>query len=206
MPYLYCERVGPGLWGEPVNLVTNAAYLAAAWALYRHSPVPSAITRLLAALIAAVGFGSSAFHALTTASARRLDEAPILVFQIVVLWLYGRQVLRLSRSFTVAVAVGFVAAVGALRAMPPILNGSLPYVPAMFAVAAIAAHDYREGRADRLWPVAAAIVFPVAVWLRTIDQAVCPTIPIGTHGGWHVLTAFVMYGLARGVSVDALKT
>ena len=27
---IYCERVGPGLWAEPVNALTNLSFLAAA--------------------------------------------------------------------------------------------------------------------------------------------------------------------------------
>ena len=30
---LYCERLGPGLLAEPLNAVTNGAFLVAAWRL-----------------------------------------------------------------------------------------------------------------------------------------------------------------------------
>jgi hypothetical protein len=35
----YCERVAPGLWGEPLNAVSNIAFLVAAvavWLAARH--------------------------------------------------------------------------------------------------------------------------------------------------------------------------
>ena len=35
MPFTYCERTGPGLCDEPLNAVTNAAFLVAAWAVWR---------------------------------------------------------------------------------------------------------------------------------------------------------------------------
>jgi hypothetical protein len=28
---IYCERLGPGLWAEPLNAVTNVAFFVAAW-------------------------------------------------------------------------------------------------------------------------------------------------------------------------------
>ena len=34
---VYCERVGPGLWAEPVNALTNAAFFLAGWLLWRNA-------------------------------------------------------------------------------------------------------------------------------------------------------------------------
>jgi len=37
---LYCERLGPGLWAEPLNALTNLAFLLtalASWQLARRS-------------------------------------------------------------------------------------------------------------------------------------------------------------------------
>ena len=31
----YCERTGPGYWSEPLNALSNAAFLVAAWASWR---------------------------------------------------------------------------------------------------------------------------------------------------------------------------
>jgi len=32
---LYCERLGPGIWAEPINALTNLAFLVAAFAAWR---------------------------------------------------------------------------------------------------------------------------------------------------------------------------
>ena len=95
---LYCERMGPGLLAEPFNLVSNVAYLAAAWAVWRMAPrVDGGLPiPLLVMLTAAVGFGSSAFHAFATPAARVLDEIPIVCFESAFIWLYGRRVLGWS--------------------------------------------------------------------------------------------------------------
>ena len=34
---LYCERLGPGLWAEPLNAVSNLAFFGFAWKLWREN-------------------------------------------------------------------------------------------------------------------------------------------------------------------------
>ena len=66
---LYCERQGPALWAEPVNALTNFAFLAAGWAtwrLMRRRAVRLASVGILPALMLAVAVGSGLFHTLAT--------------------------------------------------------------------------------------------------------------------------------------------
>ena len=61
----YCERTGPGLLAEPLNAVTNASYLIAAWAawyLARRSGRLSAGVQVLLWLSVAIGVGSGLWH------------------------------------------------------------------------------------------------------------------------------------------------
>ena len=59
----YCERLGPGFWAEPVNALTNLAFIVAAiWAWRRgEGELP---VRVLAAILFAIGVGSGLFHTL----------------------------------------------------------------------------------------------------------------------------------------------
>src|SRR3546814_4103286 len=80
---LYCERVGPGLWAEPLNLVTNLAFILAGVllvvALRRAEPAvrrdPAIIG--LAVLVLVVGIGSGLFHSFATRWAALADVIPI---------------------------------------------------------------------------------------------------------------------------------
>ena len=40
-------------------------------------------------------------------------------------------------------------------------------------------------------------MFVVSLAFRTMDQAVCPAFPLGTHFIWHLLNAGVLYILLR---------
>ena len=82
---LYCERTGPELWSEPLNALSNLAFIGVAALLWRraggrHS---SGDIRLLLALIAAVGIGSLVFHTLATRWAALLDIVFIALFVLV---------------------------------------------------------------------------------------------------------------------------
>ncbi len=58
---IYCERTSPGLLAEPLNALTNASFLIAAWGarrLARRAGRLSAGLWVLLALSASVGIGS----------------------------------------------------------------------------------------------------------------------------------------------------
>jgi len=36
---LYCERLGPGLWAEPINASSNLTFFIAVWAIWHLAQV-----------------------------------------------------------------------------------------------------------------------------------------------------------------------
>jgi len=198
---LYCERVGPGLWAEPVNASTNVAFFLAAWAVWRlarRSRVPSGGVLVLTVLIVTIGIGSGLFHTFATPWARVLDVVPILLFQLCYLWLYSRDIMRLRSGLAGGLLALFFVAAYVGRQFPHILNGSLIYAPAFVFVWALGVYHHRTQRHERFDLLTAAGVFLLAVFFRTIDNAICPTLPLGTHFLWHLLLPVVVYLIARG--------
>lgn len=199
---LYCERIAPGWWGEPFNVVSSAAYLVAGLALLRlvsglHRPTRT--TRVLAWLPVAMAAGSVLFHVAATPWARRCDEIPILLFEVLVLAVYGRRAMRLSRPIVTAVVILFLAVVGACRYGADGLNGSLPYLPALAVAAAIACWHVRRFVVERFRPVWGALALGAGLVWRTMDLAACDRVPIGTHFLWHLFTAAAVYAFGRTV-------
>jgi hypothetical protein len=193
---LYCERVGPGLAAEPLNAVTNAAFLVVAWSLWRlvrRRGEPAADTRALLVLIVAIGIGSTAFHTFATPWARALDEIPILLFQLLFLWCYARSVIGTGRWTAGGCVVTLLAAALVARQFPHLLNGSLVYLPALLLVMALGIYHWRRQAAGRSYLSAAAVVLALAVVFRTLDAEVCERFPLGTHFLWHLLVAAVIY-------------
>ncbi len=57
----YCERLGPGFWAEPVNALTNAAFVLAAILMWRRWP-EEPLCRALSLVLGVIGVGSFLFH------------------------------------------------------------------------------------------------------------------------------------------------
>jgi hypothetical protein len=61
---IYCERLDPSFWAEPINALTNLAFIAVGFGVLRGSSQSGKTLGLLPLLI---GFGSPAFHTFATA-------------------------------------------------------------------------------------------------------------------------------------------
>jgi hypothetical protein len=199
---VYCERVGPGLLAEPVNALTNAAFFVAAWLLWREGRRANLLTAPIVALLALVvtiGIGSSLFHTFAATWARVLDELPILLFQLLFVWLYARRIIGLQPSVAGSILIVFLAAALYARQFPHLLNGSLVYAPAVALVCALGAYHYATRKPARAALIAAAAVLAAAVGLRTLDAAICERFALGTHFLWHLLVACVIYQCAAAL-------
>jgi hypothetical protein len=204
---LYCERTGSSFWAEPVNALTNIAFLiaaAAAFVLWRRSGGRDPLTAGLIAVTALIGVGSFAFHTLATRGAVLLDVIPIALFVYLYLYLALRRFLNVRLGVAISILATFVIASRALSwAVPPnFLNGSHEYLAplaALIIVGLLVKTDH-----IRRSILLAAAVFLISLALRTIDKTVCSSIPIGTHFIWHVLNAVVLYILLR-TAVPAAK-
>lgn len=194
----YCERLGPGLWAEPLNTTTNLGFVLAAWAVWhlaRHRRRDDGL--LLAALLVVVGAGSTLYHTFATPLTRALDLIPILIFQLVFLGLYARRLIGAGRGVTAAGLVVFLAVALSGHAAPDVLNGSLIYAPALIVLAALGIYHLTHARREPALMLAAAGVFAISVTARTLDNALCGAWPYGTHFLWHLLNGVLLYLVAR---------
>ncbi|MBI3145144.1 MAG: ceramidase domain-containing protein [Pseudogulbenkiania sp.] len=206
---LYCERIAPGLFGEPLNTLSNLAFFVAAWWTWRRAGIAgrhAGKARMLAGLIALIGAGSFTFHAFATGWAEWLDVLPILLFQLVFLWRYFGDVAGWPKGATGLFLAGFIAAGVEAGNHPQLANGSLSYLPALLVLLGIAVWHRRAGLAGGGYLVAAAGTFFVSLLFRSIDNAVCPGFAIGTHFLWHVLNAVVLALSVQGLVHGARGT
>ncbi|MEJ2852997.1 MULTISPECIES: hypothetical protein [unclassified Saccharothrix] len=197
---VYCERLSDGFWAEPLNAVSNVAFLVAALLLWvRHRPRPRSL-RALPVLLALVGLGSLTFHTFATPATSTLDVGFIAVYVLWYLVCFAHWFLGVRwRWAWVAVPAFVVLAVvtGPVAGLLP--RGSGAYVAPWLAlviltvVAAVRGQRWRE----LAW---AAGVFVVSLTLRTLDEPLCGVWPSGTHYFWHLLNAVVLYLVAVGIT------
>jgi len=203
---LYCERFIAGV--EPLNTLSNLGFFIAAfltWRLVCGAKGDRLAGILLASLIAGIGAGSTAFHLIGTPLARYLDVVPIVLFQLVFVWLYATKVLHAGRASVAASLCAFVVAswLGDNSAAVP--SGSLSYAPALGL--GLGFGWYRRGLepAGAMDLRVAAAVFLLALIFRSLDTIVCPAFPHGTHFVWHLVVPCAVYLGVRGLFRDALE-
>ena len=93
----YCERVDSAFWSEPINAVTNAAFLIAALWAWRRPDLP-VMGRVLTVILALIGFGSFLFHTFAQTWAGLADVLPILMFILVYIYVATRDYFGASRG------------------------------------------------------------------------------------------------------------
>ncbi len=206
----YCERTSSAFDAEPLNALTNMAFLLSAWVawrLYSKSPAIKAswLIRALIATMVIVGLGSFLFHTVATRWAEWGDVLPIMLFMLLYLWL----VLTVFFGWLlwpklVGLAV-YLAATFYLEAAVPgtVLWGGALYLPTLLLMIAIVAVLYWRQSPTGGAMLVATVVFLFSFTARTLDTAVCPVLPIGTHFLWHLLNATLLYILMRAAIMHA---
>jgi hypothetical protein len=223
--FIYCERgQDPSFWAEPLNALTNGAFIFAAIAATRDYYIvpperrrPSMI--VLIAITYVIAVGSFLFHTYATRWAQLADMIPIATFVLVY---FGVLLRRFIRMHWWSIGLGLLAFFvvyryaqtmqceqGALlpitaRAGARCLNGTIGYIPAFLALVgstitlAIFKHPAWKTLAT------AAVVFGFSMTARTLDLELCEFTTIGghlrgTHFLWHTLNALTIYLLLRAM-------
>lgn len=199
---VYCERAGEaGFWAEPVNAITNLAFIIAALlvarVLWQRKISPAFDLWALAIILFGIGVGSGLWHIYATHPTLLADVIPIALFLHLFLISTLRRLFHYSWVKTLAGWAGFVlATIAAELYLPPdMLNGSVMYLPAFVVLLLLTLGlTRRRHPAARDFAVAAG-VFLVSVTLRTVDMAICDHFALGTHFLWHLLNAYLLWRL-----------
>ncbi|MCC5986032.1 MAG: ceramidase domain-containing protein [Pararhodobacter sp.] len=192
----YCERTGPEYWAEPVNALSNAAFLIAAavmaWRL-RGQALPLAWA--MVAVLAAIGVGSFLFHTHANRLTGLMDVLPILAFILLYIFAATRDYLG-ARPWLALLAVAglfpFAAALVPVFAMVPGLGSSAGYAPVPLLILLYAALLWRRAPATSRGMAVGAGLLLVSLFFRSIDQAICDAFALGTHFMWHILNAVML--------------
>ncbi|WP_170331758.1 ceramidase domain-containing protein [Ruegeria arenilitoris] len=192
----YCERLSPAYWAEPINAVTNAAFLVAAfimWRRVRGQRMPLAM--VLVIILAGIGLGSYLFHTHAQVWAAMADVAPILLYILVYIFAINRDVWLMRPTYALIVAALFVpyaVATIPLFQFIPGLGGSSAYAPVPLLIL-IYAFLLRKRVPDTARGLAiGAGILIASITFRALDEPLCALLPLGTHFMWHILNATML--------------
>lgn len=190
----YCERLDLSYWAEPINAITNAAFIIAALIMATrtrgHTP-----SQILCLILFAIGTGSYLLHTHATVWAMLADVAPIGIFILTYLFLVNRDIAGWPLW---AAILGTLAYIPYAAALLPVLNLH-PFlaisnfywtVPLLLLVyAAALRHRYRQ--TAKGFAIGAAILI-TSITLRSLDMPLCEALPLGTHFLWHILNGVML--------------
>ncbi|MEM6276664.1 MAG: ceramidase domain-containing protein [Pseudomonadota bacterium] len=192
----YCERVDFTYWSEPVNAVTNAAFLLAAfimWRRVRGAGLP--IAELLVLVLAAIGVGSYLFHTHATIWAVTADVVPIGLFILIYLFAVGLNFLYLpwwGAALLTAAFVPFAIIVVPLIDQLPFFAISNFYWTVPILLFLFAPLVARENFETARGMIVGALILIVSITFRSIDEGICDDFPLGSHFLWHILNGVML--------------
>jgi len=202
---LYCERTGPEYWSEPINALSNLAFVAAGlWFLLKfRREGRDGWTEALAWMVIAVGVGSWLFHTHANGLTIWGDIIPIAFFTLNYILYAIRRYLRLAWPAAIAVFVGYLVVIGAITASIPdslreASNGSTGYLPAWAALVVFGAAAAMKGNRAGWYVLAAAALMALSLFFRAVDPVVCDAFPLGTHFLWHIFNGVMLAVLLAG--------
>jgi hypothetical protein len=194
----YCERTDFAYWSEPVNAVTNAAFVIAAALVWRQT-AGLLLARAMAGVLAVIGLGSFLWHTHATQWAGLADVLPILGFILLYLFAATRDYFRVSGLVALgATLLFFPYAAGFGWAVSLVLPGM--GANALYLSVAVLIAGYGLWLNDRdtgKGLLIGAGLLVVSLGFRMADDAVCAIFPIGTHFMWHLMNAVMLGWMIR---------
>lgn len=196
---IYCERTDPSLLAEPLNAVTNLAFLLAAWLCWRnYAHTTGSLDKsgtFLMVLVGFIGIGSGLLHTFATNWALLADVIPIAIFVNAFLFFAMGRFFGWNKVQSAMAVVAFFGLAAYVKNTIPneVLNGSAGYLPPFAALTAMGIAMVRQGHPHADYLLYACAVFFISLSMRTLDQAVCSTVPFGTHFLWHTFNGVSLY-------------
>lgn len=195
----YCERIDASFWSEPLNAVSNAAFLIGAlvaWMIAKRSDRLDPGVWILIANLAIIGVGSFLFHTFATKWAEMADVFPILAFILIYLHFATVRLLRLPVWAGLLCAAAYTPLSGALASgiagVVGTVNGSVYYMPVVVAILGYAAVIDARGLPGARGMAIGAALLVVSLTFRSLDQTVCEAFPSGVHFVWHTINGIML--------------
>ena len=205
--YGVCERNAMGIIGEPLNAISNLAFIYVAVAIFRYFRKHEDLEhrriwdiKLMTGLIFVIGVNSIIFHTFPNPTTEMMDTIPIVLF---ILIYFCSILFRIGKCSKFQAVVGFTAFVGfshiLVHQFPRALNDSIGYLSSMMALIAVAVWLHLRARPSSSHFMLAALIGVVSLFCRVIDRELCDIWPYGTHFLWHGLNATLLYILMKQI-------
>ena len=191
---IYCERLDIGIWAEPINAVTNVAFILAS--IFMWLRCKNLVEgRILSFLLFSIGCGSFLFHTFAQTWAAILDVAAILIFILTYIFVANRRFLALSKMVSVIGVILFFPyqlLLVSILSNIQFFGSSVQYIPVAILIFIYSGLLRKsEPNLSRGLFIGAAILC-LSIISRTVDEPLCSILSVGTHFVWHILNAIML--------------
>ena len=198
---IYCERVSSDLFAEPINFLSNIAFIIAFYILIRRLKDASFgdkalknCSTILTYIILFIGLGSFLFHAFGNLWSAFADTFPIMIFILFYLYIAVRFYLK-QNDFVAATALIIFLSLNVFLGYAGIEEIS-SYLTALFAMLLISVISLMRDEIEISRGLfTTSIIFMISLTFRQLDNFACSYMSLGTHWIWHILNAILLYSL-----------
>lgn len=194
---LYCERSGHELFAEPLNAISNIAFILAGFGIYKllqKNKIYQAEYKGVILLIFLVGLGSFLWHTTRNQYTLFLDAIPAalsvaLITYLLLSKLIGNKLFALLAVALLLPSRFLISSFAPTDFISSLIRNGIN--AAVFLVIIVCAFKKYGNIAFEGLIVLA--IYLLAITMRTIDLEVCSTISVGTHFLWHIFNALAVY-------------
>ena len=191
---IYCERLDIGIWAEPINAVTNIAFILAAIIMWLRCK-NLVEGKILSFLLFSIGCGSFLFHTYAQAWAALLDVTAILIFILTYIFVANRRFLVWSKMVSLIGVILFFPyqlLLVSILSNIQFFGSSVQYIPVAILIFIYSGLLRKsEPNLSRGLFIGAAILC-LSIISRTVDEPLCSILSVGTHFVWHILNAIML--------------
>ena len=191
---IYCERLDIGIWAEPINAVTNIAFILAAIIMWLRCK-NLVEGKILSFLLFSIGCGSFLFHTYAQTWAALLDVSAILIFILTYIFVENRRFLVWSKMVSLIGVILFFPyqlLLVSILSNIQFFGSSVQYIPVAILIFIYSGLLRKsEPNLSRGLFIGAAILC-LSIISRTVDEPLCSILSVGTHFVWHILNAIML--------------
>ncbi len=203
---IYCEQAAFSDVFEPLNGITNFAFIIAGIVLFfrfKKQAISSLPAKILAALLIAVGIGSLAWHTYRNDFTFWIDTIPIYLFVVYYLWVYVSHSVH-KLPLRILFFLGFfiytpvlIYLFQDLQSTKVFGNGSLEYIVALSYFVVLQMYNKAHKKELVKPSLVVVFLFMVSLVFRQLDLVSCDLVGFGTHFMWHIFNAIVLYSFVH---------
>ncbi len=194
-------------WGEPLNSVSNIAFIIASILVYvKYKNIRDIM--FFSILIFLIGLSSFLFHTLPNTYTRILDIFSIISYLIFYLYYLNSKILKIHffKTFLIIFTCISFSILSSIYLKFYYIGDSSFYLPIILLLMGYYfIFKIKKIKSAKLYLIG-TIVFIFSLTFRVLDNKYCPLTYIGTHSLWHVLNSVVIVLTLKALNLKSLRT